>query len=445
MKKSISLFCFLFWFSTGSIWAQTGIGTMTPNSSALLDISSVTKGLLTPRMTTLQRNAIVNPATGLIVYNTSTSSFNYFDLGWKEFLDYAKYYASTATDTITTTITTPVIANQMTITPPLAGKYEVTFNGVFNNVPIVSTVNVEASESIPSTKAQQAKTDLQALINQLTALANTDVSHVPAFGNGETLLPGIYSIGGAASIAGTLTLNGAGNSNAIFVIKSGGALAAGAATNVILVNGAQAKNVFWLVNGAPSFGANSVMKGIVVASTTGAIAFNASSTLEGRLFTIYGAITFGPAVASMPAGVSPFPLGVLADFVLYTGSGGVTNTAESIITGNLGTNLGAFTGFESATVNGAFVTSDTYTSATTTVTTIISPNDTEILATFGIYQNGVLIPSSSKTLSSNAGASSVTLQAIASIAANQTVDVRWITNSGKLMMGNRAFTLIKVQ
>ena len=53
------------------VFGQVGIGTTTPDGSALLDIVSTSKGLLPPRLTTAQRNAIVNPAKGLIIYNTS--------------------------------------------------------------------------------------------------------------------------------------------------------------------------------------------------------------------------------------------------------------------------------------------------------------------------------------------------------------------------------------
>ena len=53
---------------TASTYAQVGIGTTIPNPSAALDITSTTKGLLTPRMTQAQRNAISSPATGLIVW-----------------------------------------------------------------------------------------------------------------------------------------------------------------------------------------------------------------------------------------------------------------------------------------------------------------------------------------------------------------------------------------
>lgn len=59
--------------------AQVGIGTTTPDLSAMLDVNSTSKGLLTPRMTTLQRNSIATPADGLIVYDTSLKSFFHYN------------------------------------------------------------------------------------------------------------------------------------------------------------------------------------------------------------------------------------------------------------------------------------------------------------------------------------------------------------------------------
>jgi hypothetical protein len=57
---------------------SVGVGTSTPAASAMLHINSTTKGLLTPRLTTVQRTAIGSPANGLLVYDTNTNSFWYF-------------------------------------------------------------------------------------------------------------------------------------------------------------------------------------------------------------------------------------------------------------------------------------------------------------------------------------------------------------------------------
>ena len=51
----------------------------TPDASAILDVSSTTKGMLIPRMTTANRTAITTPATGLVVYDTNLNSFYYYN------------------------------------------------------------------------------------------------------------------------------------------------------------------------------------------------------------------------------------------------------------------------------------------------------------------------------------------------------------------------------
>ena len=69
--------------------AQLGIGTNDPHASAALEISSTSKGLLIPRMTTVERDAIVEPVEGLMVYVKGAvgvaGSFMYYDgANWKE-------------------------------------------------------------------------------------------------------------------------------------------------------------------------------------------------------------------------------------------------------------------------------------------------------------------------------------------------------------------------
>jgi hypothetical protein len=59
--------------STGN---RVGIGTTTPDGSAILDLTSTSKGLLLSRMTSAQRDAIISPADGLMIYNSTTNSFD---------------------------------------------------------------------------------------------------------------------------------------------------------------------------------------------------------------------------------------------------------------------------------------------------------------------------------------------------------------------------------
>jgi hypothetical protein len=78
MKKTITLIFILTICSFS--FAQVGIGTPTPNASAMLDIESTESGLLIPRMTEAERDAIASPEKSLIIYQTDvTEGFYYFD------------------------------------------------------------------------------------------------------------------------------------------------------------------------------------------------------------------------------------------------------------------------------------------------------------------------------------------------------------------------------
>ncbi|MEI6091560.1 MAG: hypothetical protein WCR42_13985 [bacterium] len=84
MKYFANIIVFIVLLST-IITAQdknVGIGTTTPNASALLDLTATDKGLLIPRMTTAQRDAIVSPALGLLIYNTTDNKFQFYYGGW---------------------------------------------------------------------------------------------------------------------------------------------------------------------------------------------------------------------------------------------------------------------------------------------------------------------------------------------------------------------------
>lgn len=73
MKKFRYVSFVLFVLFHNHISAQIGIGTSNPDPSAILDLTSMTKGFLVPRMDTANRNAIVFPALGLIVFNTTSN------------------------------------------------------------------------------------------------------------------------------------------------------------------------------------------------------------------------------------------------------------------------------------------------------------------------------------------------------------------------------------
>jgi uncharacterized protein (TIGR02145 family) len=78
MKKIIFMLFAVAIFSGASAQVKVGDNPTTITSSAVLEIESTTKGLLLPRMTTTQRNAIASPTNGLFIFNTSNNSFELY-------------------------------------------------------------------------------------------------------------------------------------------------------------------------------------------------------------------------------------------------------------------------------------------------------------------------------------------------------------------------------
>jgi len=77
MKKQKFILLFIISITTCN-FAQVGIGTDTPDASAVLDITSISKGILIPRLTTAQRDVITNPTFGLLIMNVDSNCINYF-------------------------------------------------------------------------------------------------------------------------------------------------------------------------------------------------------------------------------------------------------------------------------------------------------------------------------------------------------------------------------
>lgn len=93
-------------------FAQVGINTNTPNSSSILDVTASDKGILFPRMTTLQKSAIATPADGLMVYDTDVHAhFIYIDGQWriqkKEIVFPSRIFGVANLDGSNATINTP--------------------------------------------------------------------------------------------------------------------------------------------------------------------------------------------------------------------------------------------------------------------------------------------------------------------------------------------------
>jgi len=194
--------------------------------------------------------------------------------------------------------------------------------------------------------------------NQLNA-AIPNFFPAPLLGNGQTLTAGTYDIGQSATLDNTLTLDGQGNANAVFIFKIQGSFSSAAGAQVVLTNGALACNVFWKIEGLVDLATNTVMKGTIVANNA-AIILNSGVSLEGRALSTTGAVTVSGVTVMTPLGcgrpVLTGPaapaLNTVACYTIFSGNGEVTNTGISFVTGDVGTNVGLTTGFQAANVTG---------------------------------------------------------------------------------------------
>jgi hypothetical protein len=95
---------------------------------------------------------------------------------------------------------------------------------------------------------------------------------------GLTIAPGLYKWGTGVIIPTNVTLNG--GPNDVWIFQVAGTLDISSGKKIILMGGAQAKNIFWVVAGAVSLGTTSVFNGNILAQTN--IAMNTGATLNGR-------------------------------------------------------------------------------------------------------------------------------------------------------------------
>ncbi|HWY11016.1 MAG TPA: ice-binding family protein [Bacteroidia bacterium] len=211
--------------------------------------------------------------------------------------------------------------------------------------------NLDAASSL-------CASDLLSAYNQLNATVATFFP-APLLGNGQILTAGVYSISAAATLNLDLTLNGQGNPNAVFIIQIGGPLSTNAGAKVKLTNSAKACNVFWKVDGLVSMSAGTSMKGTIIANNA-AININTGDTLEGRALSTSGAVTTNGVMVYTPVGCgSPILMGPTtptlastACYGLFTASGPMTNTGITTVLGDVGTNVGLCTGFNTLNVTG---------------------------------------------------------------------------------------------
>jgi hypothetical protein len=135
--------------------------------------------------------------------------------------------------------------------------------------------------------AAQAQIDLTAAYND--AATRGPAAIVSGDLGGQTLTPGVYNSASSLGVTGTLTLDGQGDPNAVFIIQMGSTLTTASNSVVRLINRAQAANVFWQVGSSATLGTNSRFSGNILALTS--ITVTTGVKIFGRALARNGAVT----------------------------------------------------------------------------------------------------------------------------------------------------------
>lgn len=166
-------------------------------------------------------------------------------------------------------------------------------NGNIGSYPTTSITGfppglVNGTDHAGDAVTQGAKTDLTTAYND--AAGRTPVTTVPTELGGTTLVPGVYrSAAGTFGITGTVTLNGQGDPNAVFVFQTGSTLTTATGSSVSLIGSAQSCNVFWQVGSSATLGGSTSFKGTILALTS--ITLVTGATIDGRALARNGAVT----------------------------------------------------------------------------------------------------------------------------------------------------------
>jgi ice-binding like protein len=166
----------------------------------------------------------------------------------------------------------------------------------FNPLYVKGTIH-----SIPDGSTAACAADLLNVYKYLNTLpADIELLYPAQFGNNLVLTPHTYVLNAATAFNGTVYLNAAGDSNAVFVIKINGALTTSTYSRVVLMNGAKAKNVYWKVEGAVNINDYSVFYGTIVCNN-GAINLTTGDSIKGRALTTNGALSTHAIVTTTPS------------------------------------------------------------------------------------------------------------------------------------------------
>lgn len=148
---------------------------------------------------------------------------------------------------------------------------------------------ITGTQQLGNAAALAAQNAMTAAYNTGAGLACPPGNAIVANLGGTTKPAGVYCTASGISVTGTLTLDGGGDPNATFVFQAGTSLTT--AGNIVLINGAQAKNVYWIVGSSATLGTASQWQGTIIALTSITMVDNA--TLFGRALARNGSVTLG--------------------------------------------------------------------------------------------------------------------------------------------------------
>jgi hypothetical protein len=109
--------------------------------------------------------------------------------------------------------------------------------------------------------------------------------------NGPTYVPGLYRTADpiGVGVGFTITLDAGGNADAVFIFQTNAAITTGTNSEVLLANGAQAKNVWWMAGSAATLGVSSIFNGTVITNGAAIQVLNGTALeptlVEGRLLS----------------------------------------------------------------------------------------------------------------------------------------------------------------
>lgn len=196
-------------------------------------------------------------------------------LGFAQSLGSAADFAVLAATSVTNTGATTIVGS-VGVSPGAA------ISGLPAGQPTGGTIH--AGDGI----ALQAKGDL---ISAYTALVlmTCDSTLTGQDLGGQTLPPGVYCFDTSAPLTGTLTLDGQGDGNAVFVFQIGSTLTTAANAVVDLIGGAKPANVYWQVGSSAVLATDTVFQGNIVALTS--VTLTTRVRLTGRALALTGGVT----------------------------------------------------------------------------------------------------------------------------------------------------------